>query len=750
LKTEFPLEKTVLAVFTSTLAGTVRKNTAFADDFVNFVIFPSHTGTAKNDVDNYAPALKALSSRHPKRPKLIHTCDFIDPYFGVTQSLLLITQCAPRKCVADLQQKLKGVRYFGIAQPELAMNYLRPKHHLSSSAACGRPVMNLFQKCLVFSALIYLSAAFAQDTDQDREALDAITVTGTRISAGGAQDINYFRSAAEAGEMPMPESLTVEGLLGEHDLNLPLSRPCAQLLCLATETLAQGLPSRPADLMFVGLGFTSNIDASTWHRAPLNLIAVVDKSGSMDGEPLALVRQALTNIAVQLKGNDQLTIVLYGDTSHVYLEPTRVAEARTKVIAEIANIESAGSTSMEAGLSLGFATARRSASSFAGNTRVMLFTDEQPNVGATDAESFMGMAKAGSRDKIGMTTIGVGVQFDAVLAGKIGSVRGGNLFFVDKPETAEKLFKQELDTMVSEIAHDVKIQMTPSPGYKISGVFGVPDAMLESVGDGVVQVIVPTAFVSTQAGGVFLSLAKSDARANLPSNTSALNADTLLRVSLHYLSAQGDKTYSDDLSVMGPNLTATATVADAHSTIEKHMPAPSAQIREAFALVDQFLSMREASIAYHRLAKPKVSFAILSALKNRLLGAKLESLAAELTLVTAMTDKAALMSGYQGEASSELRARQLTGSWQVKSVRGNQTLRRGDHIFFDDENQLWVTRRNGDAEEAESFAFDGQLLRLPESQLVLHAKMSDPTKLRLSERNGRVAIELTREQTHFE
>jgi hypothetical protein len=49
---------------------------------------------------------------------------------------------------------------------------------------------------------------------------------------------------------------------------------------------------------------------------------------------------------------------------------------------------------------------------FDGTTRVMLFTDEQPNVGRTDATSFAAMAEEASRGGIGLTTIGSTAQPD--------------------------------------------------------------------------------------------------------------------------------------------------------------------------------------------------------------------------------------------------------------------------------------------------------------------------------------------------
>ena len=107
---------------------------------------------------------------------------------------------------------------------------------------------------------------------------------------------------------------------------------------------------------------------------------------------------------------------------------------REAILQRIAEIQSAGSTALELGLRLGYNVAEETGKQFEGITRVMLFTDERPNVGNTHAQGFMTMARAASQSGIGLTTIGVGVQFDAQLATTIGSVRGGNLFFMRDEE----------------------------------------------------------------------------------------------------------------------------------------------------------------------------------------------------------------------------------------------------------------------------------------------------------------------------
>lgn len=490
-------------------------------------------------------------------------------------------------------------------------------------------VRNLCHGLAIAGLLLVSATAIAQDAPDDQESMDALVVTAMSVRQGGAQDIGHFRQAAADGEMPQPESLTVEGLFGEHDLTLPASGGCARLLCIVGETMPADFAARSADKMFVGLGFASNLDRATWRRAPLNLVAVVDKSGSMNGEPLDLVRASLLQILGQMRDGDRLSIVLYGDVSAVHLKPTDVARHRDAIATAIRAIESAGSTNMEAGLKVGYETAFADAPAFRGNTRLMLFTDEQPNVGNTDADSFIGMAKAASKRGIGLTTIGVGVQFDARLAARVASTRGGNLFFISDAASVAKTFERQLDTMVSELAHDLEFTLRPAKGYRIAGVFGVPDDIMTETPEGAIRVRLPTVFLSTNGGGIFVSIASASARTNLPA--ARLRDRPLLSVEARWKEARDGRPGSDQLAVL--------PVAGT----------PSMPLRKAHLLVDEYLAMREATTAFHRRADPKAAFAALNGLSVRIKASGLPDMEKEETLVGQMLAKAAFHSGYGGE-----------------------------------------------------------------------------------------------------
>lgn len=340
---------------------------------------------------------------------------------------------------------------------------------------------------------------------------------------GGAQDISYARDRIQAGEVPHPSTFTPEGLFSEHDLPLETGRKCTQTLCLDAAATGVELAALPEARWLGQLGFSSGIDAKTWRREPVNLVTVIDKSGSMSGQPIDTVKASLHQIVDQLNPGDQLAIVLYGSTAHVHLQSTAMSGADRKALhAAVDQIRIDGSTAMEEGLKVAYKVAQDGAAHFKGRTRVMLFTDERPNVGATEAASFMGMARAASKSGIGLTTIGVGVQFGAELATAISSVRGGNLFFFSSvPEMTDK-FKKDFDTMLTELAYDLKLRVWPQKGVKIVGLFGLPGELVKRTPDGGLEMTVETIFLSKERGGIYFAFAPESGGALPPDPKSAM------------------------------------------------------------------------------------------------------------------------------------------------------------------------------------------------------------------------------------
>jgi Ca-activated chloride channel family protein len=453
---------------------------------------------------------------------------------------------------------------------------------------------------------------------------------------GGAKDIDYARDRILAGEVPHANTFTAEGLLSQHDLPLPSNRACTQILCLSGAATKADLIAQPEVRHLAQLGFASNLDPRTWRRAPLNLVAVVDKSGSMSGQPLETVKASLRHVATQMTERDQMSIVLYGDTSHVHLAPTSLKD-RTRVLRAIDAIQSAGSTAMEQGLRVGFDLALRTKVSFRGGTRVMLFTDERPNVGATDKDSFMGMAREGSRRGVGMTTVGVGIQFGAELATAVSSVRGGNLvFFADVPEM-QKRFQRDFDTLVTELAYDMQLTVRPTSGHRLVGIYGVPGDLVKRTADGGLSMTIETIFLSRDKGGIYFAFAPAS-DGSLPANSGSLG-----EVTLGYTDTQNSK-QSDRLAF--PILESSALPLG---------------LSRGLLLVDEITTLKQASVLHGQQNKTEQAYQLVRALKKKFADSRVSGLEKEKKLIERFDATLTHLSGHRGEPARVSKRDALTG-----------------------------------------------------------------------------------------
>ncbi len=415
----------------------------------------------------------------------------------------------------------------------------------------------------------------------------ALLLNRTKLGAtpGGVQDLTLARAIADRGEVPSMAAFAPEGLFSEHDLPLDMGA-CDRLLCVDALAAPAALAAQDDVDHLAQLGFSSGLDASTWRRPPLNLVLVVDLSGSMDGEAIAAVRAAVGVVSAHLDAADQISIVGFATDVRDLLPPT--SGARHDALRDVEReLTAGGSTNLIGGLARGFELARSSRRSFDGVTRVIVMTDEQPNVGAVDDASFIGLARAASADGIGLTTFGIGTGLDARLTAAVSSVRGGNAVSFPSVDAVAPRLDEDFDLLFVELAYDLRVELVPTNGVRVTGVYGVPDAGVEWIDGGGIAMSVQTVFASRERGGIYVGL---DAPSAAP--------DVLARATLTYVPRDGGPTTSArDVAVATGRL-----------------PVGLARGR---ALVDEATTVR-AAIARHEAGDTAGALALVQALSSRL------------------------------------------------------------------------------------------------------------------------------------
>lgn len=319
---------------------------------------------------------------------------------------------------------------------------------------------------------------------------------------GGAQDIGLVRRWIDDGLVPTANNLTVEGLLSEHDLPLE-GATCEQFLCVHGALGMMPTLDEGDGTTFVQIGFMSGLRSDTFKRAPLNLVVVVDVSGSMgSGDKMVATREALKRLVDQLTEDDRFGIVKFNSTASVVLESTPATD-KALLKAAIDQLAAGGSTNIEAGLTMGYEMAAKFLGEQGRNHRVMLFTDAMPNVGNTEQGGFIQIAQKYADKNIGLTSFGVGIDFRHELILGISQIRGGNYFYLENADKIRKVFDEDFDYLVTPLAYDMKVSLTPGENFEIVAVYGIPNWSKEKQ---TVTLDVKTVFLSRNKGAIMLRL----------------------------------------------------------------------------------------------------------------------------------------------------------------------------------------------------------------------------------------------------
>jgi len=286
---------------------------------------------------------------------------------------------------------------------------------------------------------------------------------GGGVSFGGAQDIGELRNILDNGGIPGPDTFDANGFFNEP-YNAPPPVACGQVLCLVSGMSVGRDWVTGAHQATLQLSINT-ASAPAPQRLPMNLVVVVDHSGSMasDGR-LDKVKIGLHTMIDQLHDDDRLAVVEFDDQVKVDAALGATLD-RPALHAIIDGLVPGGSTDIFDGLDQGFRLLGDAPPSERQN-RVILLSDGNATAGDVSQADILGMAQRRAVLGIGLTTIGVGDDFDVALMRGLAEQGAGNFYFLEDPAAATEVFTEELDFFMQPIALDIQIGATAGPGYQ--------------------------------------------------------------------------------------------------------------------------------------------------------------------------------------------------------------------------------------------------------------------------------------------
>jgi len=383
------------------------------------------------------------------------------------------------------------------------------------------------------------SGGVVQESRFFEEECDAIG-----FSVGGAKDINNFRQNIEYDFLPIPTDITVEGIYYDYYFDTGQDDPCEGLFCPSYSYAVSRDPFTGEEIYYLAVGLNSGLKESDFERKKLNLIIVLDISGSMSSpfdeyyydsygnmvevelseedrgrSKMEIAREAIVDLLGHLEEEDRFGMVLFDDQGYLAKPMRLVAATDMESIKEhIMELEPVGGTNMSAGMSLGTELFKEylNVDRDEYENRIIFLTDAMPNIGETSETGLLGMLSKNSEEGIYTTFIGIGLDFNTELTEYITKTKGANYYSVHSTKEFSERMDEGFEYMVTPLVFGLELVLE-AEGYDIEEVYGSPSAD-EATGE---IMKVSTLFPSRTEGGetkgglVLLRLRKTSEDANI-------------------------------------------------------------------------------------------------------------------------------------------------------------------------------------------------------------------------------------------
>ena len=210
---------------------------------------------------------------------------------------------------------------------------------------------------------------------------------------------------------------------------------------------------------------------STGDKAPQatakRLALVVDRSGSMNGEPLKEALACVQFIAERLTKDDSLALVVYDDAIET-LVPLRAGISASEIAQIIDGVESGGSTNLFGGWQEG--ADQLEGGNANAISRVILLSDGQANSGLQNIEMIEGHCRKWLAKGVSTTTVGLGRGFNENLMSAMAVAGGGQQYYGQTAADLFDSFDEEFSLLQALTLRQLDVRFVPASGVIIEPV----------------------------------------------------------------------------------------------------------------------------------------------------------------------------------------------------------------------------------------------------------------------------------------
>lgn len=199
---------------------------------------------------------------------------------------------------------------------------------------------------------------------------------------------------------------------------------------------------------------------------PLNICLLLDRSTSMQGDKMDMVKATAIQLLRNLRPEDVLSVVAFSDYAEVII-PASLNLDHKKQDGRIQMIHPSGATEIFNGLKAGLNEIRRTLDPSRVN-HIILLTDGQTY---GDEHECLKLAEEAAAQNIGITGMGIGNDWNDIFLDALASKTGGSSAYISKPKDIQRLLVDKFNALVSTYADEVLLEFKEREDVKINYAF---------------------------------------------------------------------------------------------------------------------------------------------------------------------------------------------------------------------------------------------------------------------------------------
>ena len=229
----------------------------------------------------------------------------------------------------------------------------------------------------------------------------------------------------------------------------------------------------------VGLNLTLQAEEATvpgnGEVRNVDMVIVLDRSGSMKGSKIENARRAVLNLLSDLSSKDRFALVTYADGVHIASGLLNVTDVnRTHMVSAVKSLRVGGGTNLGAGLQAGINILKSVNHETNAAAKVILISDGLANKGITDIKSLGAIAGVAVNEEFAVSTVGVGVDFDEYLMTAIADRGTGSYYYLENPSAFADIFRKEFYHTRTATVTNLKVAIPMKNGVVLTDAAGYP------------------------------------------------------------------------------------------------------------------------------------------------------------------------------------------------------------------------------------------------------------------------------------